>query len=175
VDDLLQQGIAALKAGDNAGARKFLIAATKQNPNDEVGWGWLYRVSKTDAEKRYCLEQIIRINPENKKAAELLSELIREDPLDFDTPKLKDSEPASSNIAVALPAEANTAIKKCPYCAEIVQADAQVCKHCGKNIIPSIVVAEKLNTLGSSITALGCSIFVLLILGICFYSIFFSK
>jgi len=28
----------------------------------------------------------------------------------------------------------NAGLKKCPYCAEMIQAEAIVCKHCGRNI-----------------------------------------
>lgn len=30
----------------------------------------------------------------------------------------------------------NAGLKKCPYCAEMIQAEAIVCKHCGRNISP---------------------------------------
>jgi len=33
-------------------------------------------------------------------------------------------------------AEATTRLKKCPFCAELVQPEAKVCKHCGKDIAP---------------------------------------
>ena len=33
----------------------------------------------------------------------------------------------------------NAGLKKCPYCAEMVQAEAIVCKHCGRNISPQPV------------------------------------
>ena len=30
----------------------------------------------------------------------------------------------------------NAGLKKCQYCAEMIQAEAIVCKHCGRNISP---------------------------------------
>ena len=34
-------------------------------------------------------------------------------------------------------------LKKCPYCAELVQKDALVCKHCGRDISDVIELKEK--------------------------------
>jgi hypothetical protein len=31
-----------------------------------------------------------------------------------------------------------TRLRKCPYCAELVQPDAKVCKHCGRDIAPLV-------------------------------------
>ncbi len=33
-------------------------------------------------------------------------------------------------------AEEATRMRKCPFCAELVQPDAKVCKHCGRDIAP---------------------------------------
>jgi septal ring factor EnvC (AmiA/AmiB activator) len=76
MDDLLQQGIAAYKAGKRDEARKFFMAAVKQSLEDERAWGWMYQVSNDDKERIYCLKQILRINPKNEKANQLLNQLL---------------------------------------------------------------------------------------------------
>jgi hypothetical protein len=39
--------------------------------------------------------------------------------------------------------ERNTeAIRKCPYCAETVKAEARICKHCGKELSPIVVLGQ---------------------------------
>jgi hypothetical protein len=72
MDDLLQQGIAAYKAGRRDEARKIFITLVKQTPSDERAWGRMYDVSNNDQERVHCLKQILRINPKNEKAKQLL-------------------------------------------------------------------------------------------------------
>ncbi len=81
MDDLLQKGVNSYKSGDHETARKLFISATKQNPDSERAWGWLYYVCKTDQERIYCLRKIVKINPHNLKAQEILTKLtLPEDP-----------------------------------------------------------------------------------------------
>jgi tetratricopeptide (TPR) repeat protein len=75
MDELLQQGIAAYRAGKRDEARKLFIAALKQNRNDERAWGWMYNVCNNDTERIDCIKQILRINPNNEKASQLLAKL----------------------------------------------------------------------------------------------------
>jgi len=72
MDDLLQLGIAAFESGKIDEARRLLLAFVDQNPDNESGWGWLFNVCDTDKERVDCLEQVIRINPHNEKAEQLL-------------------------------------------------------------------------------------------------------
>ncbi len=46
-------------------------------------------------------------------------------------------------------AQAATRMRKCPYCAEMVQPDAKVCKHCGRDIAPSQPVQTTLSSSGA--------------------------
>lgn len=75
MDDLLQQGITAYRAGKRDEARKIFVAFIKQNPESERGWGWMYDTSDDDKSRAYCLRQMLRINPNNKKARQLLKQL----------------------------------------------------------------------------------------------------
>jgi uncharacterized membrane protein len=72
MDDLLQQGIIAYKAGKRDVARKIFISAVKQSPGNERAWGRLYDVANNDQERIHCLKQILRIKPRNEKAKQLL-------------------------------------------------------------------------------------------------------
>ena len=79
MDDLLHQGIIAYKAGKRDEARNIFITAVKQSPDDELAWGWMYQVSVDDKERIYCLKQMLRINPKNEKAKQMLDTLAGQD------------------------------------------------------------------------------------------------
>jgi hypothetical protein len=76
MEDLLQQGIAACKAGKRDQARKIFITVVKQSPDSERAWGWMNNVCNTDQERIHCLKQIVRINPKNEKAQQRLNQLL---------------------------------------------------------------------------------------------------
>ena len=79
MDDLLQQGIIAHKAGKRDEARKIFITILKNNQDNERAWGGMYEVSDDDKERVYCLKQILRINPNHKKAKQMLDTLAGQD------------------------------------------------------------------------------------------------
>ena len=80
MDNLTKQGADAFKAGNKDEARKLLLAAVKQNSDSERAWGWLYNVTKNDKERTHCLNQMLRINPENGKVKELLDQITNYEP-----------------------------------------------------------------------------------------------
>ena len=80
MDDLIQQGIDALHAGNRDEARKILLTVIKQQPDSERAWGWMYNAANTDQERIYCLKEILRINPQNEKANQLLYKLMEQRP-----------------------------------------------------------------------------------------------
>lgn len=73
-NEQILQGIAAIKAGDKYQARQLLIAAIKQNPRDEEAWFGLYDAVETEDQRTRCLQEILRINPDNVLARKLLEQ-----------------------------------------------------------------------------------------------------
>lgn len=68
MSELLEQGIAALQAGDKMRARRLLSRAINQDPQDERGWLWLSGTMDRDEDRLQCLQQVLAINPENHAA-----------------------------------------------------------------------------------------------------------
>jgi hypothetical protein len=74
-DESITQGIAAVEAGDKKQARQLLGEAIRNYPNDERSWGWFYNVAENDTERLQCVKEVLRINPNNARAKQLLEEL----------------------------------------------------------------------------------------------------
>jgi tetratricopeptide (TPR) repeat protein len=68
VKQLLQQGIAAARAGRPDIARQTLQQAVRLDPQNETAWLWLSSVAGDDHERLFCLKQLLTINPQNEFA-----------------------------------------------------------------------------------------------------------
>jgi len=75
IEQLLREGIAAAKIGDKTTARTKLQSVVELDQYNEKGWYWLASVVETAEERRACLGNVVVINPDNKRAQELLAEL----------------------------------------------------------------------------------------------------
>ncbi len=71
----LRNGIDAARKGDKVTAVKLLREVTAADERNEVAWMWLASVSETLQERRTCLEQALKINPDNTRAQEALKQL----------------------------------------------------------------------------------------------------
>ncbi|PJF44407.1 MAG: hypothetical protein CUN55_04190 [Phototrophicales bacterium] len=68
VKELLKQGIAAAKAGQNQQAFEILQRVVKIEPRNENAWLWLSSVARNDQERIFCLKQLYAINPQHELA-----------------------------------------------------------------------------------------------------------
>lgn len=68
IASLVQQGIAAYNAGDRDRAFRLLTEVLLSDPRNEVGWLWMSAVVTEQAERRYCLERVVEVNPGHEAA-----------------------------------------------------------------------------------------------------------
>jgi tetratricopeptide (TPR) repeat protein len=65
---LLQQGIAAARNSQPEAARELLQRAIQLDPENETAWLWLSSVARDNKERRFCLKQLLALNPDNEHA-----------------------------------------------------------------------------------------------------------
>jgi hypothetical protein len=70
IDRLYSEGVAAIRAGDQAAGRQRLAQVLKAQPNHADAWYWLSTAVETDKERVYCLRKALAINPNHEAAAE---------------------------------------------------------------------------------------------------------
>lgn len=79
MNDLLEQGIEALRSGDKAQAYELLSQATEQAPDDAKAWYYLAGATPNRAERREALQRVLELMPNNEKAREALAQMGAED------------------------------------------------------------------------------------------------
>ncbi|RRR78295.1 MAG: hypothetical protein EI684_00515 [Candidatus Viridilinea halotolerans] len=68
IESLVRQGTDAYKAGELQRAHQLLVAALQQQPKHTVAWLWLSGVVQDAAERRYCLERVLELDPTHQAA-----------------------------------------------------------------------------------------------------------
>lgn len=74
MSEKLQQAITSIKAGDQQTGRQLLAQILQAEPNNETAWLWMSAVVDED-KRRYCIERVLRINPQNQSALRALGKL----------------------------------------------------------------------------------------------------
>lgn len=72
---LLQQGIARFHMGDRTHALELIEQAAQLDPYNEQAWLWLAGLSRDLDQRRFYLNQVLLINPQNAAALQGLEEL----------------------------------------------------------------------------------------------------
>jgi hypothetical protein len=81
---LLQRGIAAARSGRSAEALSILEQVVKTEPENEMAWLWLSGLMRSTEQKRACLENVLKANPENVYARAGLMRLQETEPIAAD-------------------------------------------------------------------------------------------
>ena len=74
----LQQAIEAAISGDNTAARKILGQVVQQDPGNARAWYLLSQVVDKPDEAIYCLQQVLRIQPDNLRVRTNLKKITPE-------------------------------------------------------------------------------------------------
>lgn len=125
-DELLQAGIAAVKAGNRSQAAGLFMQVVKLDPASEQGWLGLGYCLPEQERRVYCFQRVLAINPDNRIARSEMARLTKQSPFveNSETPKptpafnsqaqpailSKEREPAK--VAVPAPRAAAPAAEK---------------------------------------------------------------
>ncbi|MEW5871454.1 MAG: tetratricopeptide repeat protein [Chloroflexota bacterium] len=75
IEQLIQQAITEARAGNKANARAILSRAVKQEPGNARAWYLLSQMVDKQEQVIYCLEQVLKIQPDNTKARQRLKDI----------------------------------------------------------------------------------------------------
>ncbi len=75
LQEKLKLGIEAVRRGDKQAAEMLLRQVVNSDPNNELAWMWLASAVESAEERRKCLQNALRINPNNARAQEALTRL----------------------------------------------------------------------------------------------------
>jgi tetratricopeptide (TPR) repeat protein len=134
-NELLREGIAAVKAGQKEEARQLLMQVVELDERNEQAWLWLSGIMGTPEERRICLENVLSINPDNAHAHAGLVWLDQQTPAptagEDHCPRCQAAVPpsATSCAACGLPL-----IVACPACGQSAEVDQNTCPSCRQSL-----------------------------------------
>ncbi|MFT3893996.1 MAG: hypothetical protein QM730_20395 [Anaerolineales bacterium] len=106
----LTQAIEYAKEGNKVKARQYLTEIVQTEPNNESAWLWMSSVVEKKDQQIHCLQQALRINPNNQHASMGLEKLISQNasferignPISMDKPQAQ-IQPSASISDQGLP------------------------------------------------------------------------
>jgi hypothetical protein len=72
---MLAYGIAAVKKGQMEEAQEWLVTLLQIDRYNELGWIWLSGAADNDQDRLDCLQEVLKINPDNVNAQRGLAAL----------------------------------------------------------------------------------------------------
>ncbi len=75
LDEMLANGIAAVKKGQMEEAQEWLVTLLQIDRYNEQGWIWLSGAADNDQDRLDCLQEVLKIDPDNVNALRGLAAL----------------------------------------------------------------------------------------------------
>jgi hypothetical protein len=152
-DNKLNTAIAKAKTGDKDLACQLLSEYLRENPSSETGWLWLYACIETVEQKRYCLNQAIKLNPNNEDTRKALTLIDN---------RISAENNVNSAESVSSPSQSLSKSEPCPKCGKLRQANEPFCASCtysfskerDVNKPKSVLQAKSLLIIGTPVFAL---------------------
>lgn len=105
-EDRLKQAIALVRAGDVKTGGTILHDLLRNDRNIELAWLWLTACVDSVEDKRYCLNEVLRINPDNEHARKGLDHLSPPPEPTYDS--RVDEQPGDNEVLARLETATNT-------------------------------------------------------------------
>jgi hypothetical protein len=74
-DQQFVEAVRLARHGEQVEAKRLFVQILDQHPDHEQSWLWLGRILPDLAQRRYCLDRVLKINPENQQARDALGVL----------------------------------------------------------------------------------------------------
>ncbi len=134
ITELLQQGIAAAKAGQKEQARGLLLQVTNLDETNLKAWLWLASVVDNPDEKLTCFNNALAIDPHNEAALKGLDLLQKQHttarPTSLET-KCPFCKAAISTMDSKCPHCQTPLVMECPACTTPMDVEWSTCTECG--------------------------------------------
>lgn len=91
--DKLENAIQKINSGEREEGLRLLIEVARADPGNENAWLWLGATLSDPQKRKDCLERVLKINPDNQRAARLLQQMEEKEPS-------RSSQPRPAQVAV---------------------------------------------------------------------------
>jgi len=135
IQQLLKEGIAAVRQGDRARGRELLLRVVEADERIEPAWLWLSAAVDDPNDKLVALENALAINSHNTQARTQLQALRKQLGLAQTPPPAPPSPAPPPPTPLPSDADPDDDPYQCAYCGRPAQEADAACPHCGRSLL----------------------------------------